>query len=483
MEKEETKKIQKIKKHKEKKQRTPEEKKKRRRIVIGAIVGVIVLWIVVSNIIAANTPPVVFTTTATKGDIVQNIDASGPIKSLDKAVVYATVEGKVGDVNVLVGDFVTEGTVLFNYDEETLNKSIETATLKKSATDGGYNKSIESNNRVVSKLSEALTNLPILDEQIPFAENYINELEKKIEDKRAALSYEGAMLNVSLLDYSPYQDEYVELQKRIQENAYEQQHNQELRDMQEELEEANKILSDLKTLKSEMKSQKSGSQDSTMTKGAKEELEANYEMNVSEIEESLEAYEEVRGGVTAEFDGVITKLSTVKGAPITKGAELVTIESMENVVVEIKLTKFDLETVSEGMEATVTINGKDYTGKLSHINKMAETNQSGSTVVGAQIKLDNPDDNIVLGIDGKAQIKIGEAKDAVLVGSEFLNYDMDGAFVNAVVDGVVTKIHVTIGLSDDTNTQILEGISDGDQIITELPDNVTEGMTVTAIAQ
>lgn len=477
------KKAEKIKKHKEKKQRTPEEKKKRRRIVIGVIVAVIVLWIVISNIIAANTPPVVYTTAATKGDIVQSIDASGPIKSLDKAVVYAPVEGKVGDVNVAVGDFVTEGTVLFTYDEETLNKSIETTTLKKSATDGGYNKSIESNNRVVSKLSEALTNLPVLDEQIPFAENYIDELEKKIEDKKAALSYEGAMLNVSLLDYSPYDEEYVELQKRIQENAYEQQHNKELRDMQEELEDANKILNDLKTLKSEMKSQKSGSQDSTMTKGAKEELEANYEMSVAEIEETLEAYEDVKGGVTAEFDGVVTKLNTIKGAPISKSTELVTIESMENVVVEIKLTKFDLETLSEGMEAAVTINGKDYTGKLSHINKMAETNQSGSTVVGAQIKLDNPDDNIVLGIDGKAQIKVGEAKDAILVANELVNYDVDGAFVNMVIDGIVTKVHVTIGLSDDVNTQILEGVSEGDQIIAELPDMVTEGMTVTAIAQ
>ena len=477
------KKAEKIKKHKEKKQRTPEQKKKRRRIVILSIVGVIVLWVVASNIIAANTPPVVFTGTATKGDIVQSVDVSGPIKALDKTVFYAPVEGKVGDVNVKVGDYVTSGTVLFNYDEETLNKSIETANLKKTAADGSYNKSIESNNRVVSNLSEALTNLPVLEEQIPFAENYIDELEKKIADKKAALSYEGAMLNVSLLDYSPASEEYKELQKRITENQYEQQNNKELRDMQEELEDANKILSDLKTLKSEMKSQKSASKDSTLTNGAKEELEANHEMSVSDIEELLEAYDEVKDGVKAEFDGVVTKITAVKGSPITKGTELVTIESMENVVVEINLTKFDLETVHEGMEATVTINGKDYSGKLSHINKMAGTNQSGATVIGAQISLDNPDDNIVLGIDGKAQIKVGEAKDTVLVSNEYVNYDVDGAFVNMVKNGVVNKVHVTIGLTDDTHTEIIEGVAEGDELIAELPEGVEDGAAVTAIAQ
>lgn len=477
------KKAKKIKKAKEKKQRTPEQKKKRRRIVIGVILGLIVIYIVAGKIIAANTPPVVFTSSATTGDIVQSIDVSGTIGSLDKKTYYAPVEGQAGRVEVALGDYVNRGDVLFYYDEETLNKSVEAASLKKAAADGSYNKSIESNNRIVSHLSEALTNLPVLDEQIPFAENYIKELENKIENKKASLSYEGTMLNISLLDYSPISEEYVELQKRIQENQYEQQHNKEIRDLQDELDEANKILNDLKTLKSEMKSQKSSSQDSTMSKGAKEELEATHDSSVNEIEDNLEKYEEVKDGVAADFDGVVTKITVAEGAPIAKGAELVTLESMENVVVTVKFTKFDLETVKEGMEATITVNGQTYDGTLSHINKMAETNQSGATVVSAQIKIDNPDENIVLGIDGKAVLKVGEANGVVLVDNELVNYDVDGACVYMVKDGIVTKVHITIGLSNDTQTQVLEGVSEGDQLIADLPDGVTEGMKVTAIAQ
>ncbi|MCR4990024.1 MAG: efflux RND transporter periplasmic adaptor subunit [Lachnospiraceae bacterium] len=472
------------KKTREKKKKDKKENKKRKGlkwIIIGGIVLVLVIYLIVSSIIAKSQPMVVFYTNPRKDAIKQTADMSGTLKSLDKKTYYSLIDGNIKEVDIAVGDSVKRGDVLFEYDEEKLEKSVTYAELKKDAAEGNYDNSIQTSNKTGAKLSEALTNLSILDEQVEFAQNYVDDLQKKIDDKKAALSYEGAMLQVSLLDYPMGSDEHTELQKRIQENGYEQQYNSQIREWQEELTEATRILNDLKTHQSEMKSQKNGAQDAAMTSGARAELEANHESTVMELEENLNNLNEVQGGVTAEFDGVITKLTVNPGSNIAKGAEILTLESIEDVVVEIKLTKYDLENVSIGQKATITVNGHNYDGSLSHINKMAEQNNSGSTVVGAQISIENPDENLVLGLDAKASILIGEKNETMVVPNEVVNYDLEGAFVYIVSDGAVTKRHVEIGLTNDMDAEIISGLAIDDQIIKELPMGVEEGTPVTAI--
>ena len=452
-------------------------------MIAGGIVALLVIFVAVSKAIANSAPPIVMVSNPQKGEISQTIDISGTIKSLDKKIYYSLIDGMISDVNVMSGDAVKKGDILFTYDAEKLEKSLTMAELKKSAADGSYDKSLQSNGKNGAKLSEALTNLSILDEQVEFAQNYVDDLQKKIDDKKASLSYEGAMLQVSLLDYSPASEEYMELQKRIQENAYEQQYNSQIRDWQDELTAATRILNDLKADQSEMKSQKKAAQDSEMTSGAKAELEANHESTVMELDENLDNLNEVQGGVPAEFDGVITKLGINEGGVVSKGAEVLVLESLENVVVEVSLTKADMENVSIGQTATITINGKTYDGVISHINKMAEKNNSGSTVVGAQIKINDPDDNLVLGLEAKTQILIGEAKDALIISNSYVNYDVDGAFVYVVSDGVVAKRHVETGLINDMNAQIISGVSADDQVIEDLPDDISEGTAVTPVVQ
>ena len=452
-------------------------------IIIGAVAAVIVIFIIVSNAIAKSAPPIVMVTSPKKGSIEQTIEVSGTIKSLDTKTYYSLVDGTVDSVDVMVGDSVKKGQTLFTYDEEKLEKSVAKAELKKDATEGSYNNSIQTNGKTGAKLSEALTNLTILDEQVEFAQNYVDDLQKKIDDKKASISYEGALLQISLLETAPGTEDYLNLQKRIQENGYDQQYNDQVRAWQEELTEATRILNDLKTHQSEMKTQKKSAQDSAMTAGAKEELEANHESAVMDLEESLADLNEVQGGITADFDGVITKLNINEGANVAKGSEALVIESLENVVVEVSLTKIDLESVKMGQKATVTINGNTYDGEISHINKMAERNNSGSTVVGAQVKILNPDDNLVLGLEAKASILVGEANDAVLISNDIVNYDVDGPFVYVVENGAVVKRDIELGLINDLDAQVISGVGPDDQILKDKPEGVEEGTAVTAVPE
>lgn len=478
-----------IKEKKEKKEKKPldkKAKKKRKKIIIFSIAGVLVLLFVLKSVFGgSDAQMMVATTQAVSGEIEQTISTSGTVTTEKTKSYFSEVNVKIGDVPVAVGDAVEAGDVLIAYDEADLDKEIELAHLKIQSAEGSYSNSIQNNNEKLGDLKEANVNIDVLEQQIADTEAYITSLENKIEKKKSDLAYEGTLLQISLLDWQehPDSDEYMNLQKLIQLNSYEQQNNEEIKGWQDELDVYNKMLSDYKEYRSEMKSQQSSAENGRLTSGAREELEAENQTKEIEASNSLESLEAVKGGVVAEFDGVITELSAVPGGVVQTGTQLVKLESTEDVMVEISVTKYDLDKIAVGQKAVITIGGKEYQGEVSKINKMAEKNNSGAAVVGTQIKISDPDSDVVLGVEAKVIISTAQEQNTVLVPSTCVNVDVDGEFVYVVENNIVVKKPVVTGISSDTMVQIAEGLNEGEQVVTDVSAGLMEGMTVVAMPQ
>lgn len=458
-------------------------RKKRRRIVILVLAAVFILFIVVSNIAAANQPIPVMTTTASKGEIEQTINTSGTVTTDNSKTYFSDVNVRIGKVNVSAGDAVKAGDVLIAYDEDSLNKETQLAQLTLQSGEGSYKNSVQSNNEKLGDLNEAKVNLEVLDQQIADTEAYIKGLENKIDAKKSELAHFGTLLQISLLDWQdqPDSDEYMNLQKMVQMNSYEQNNNAEIKGWEDELEVYNDMLADYKEYRSEMKSQKSSAEAGKMTAGAKEELEATNQTKEIEASDNLKNLESAASGITAEFNGVVTEMNAVEGSTAAQGAQLLKLESTEEVSVNISVTKYDLDKIAVGQKATVTIGGKEYEGEVSKINKMAEKNSSGAAVVGTQIKIMNPDSDVYLGVEAKVVISTAKETDVIVVPVGAVNVDMDGEFVYVVENNTLVRKPVVTGISSDTMIRIVEGISEGDQMITEVTTGLTEGMAVAAV--
>ena len=273
--------------------------------------------------------------------------------------------------------------MLLTYDANDLAAAKERAELKKQSAEGSYLNSVQTNQEKLGDLSEASTNLEVLDQQIADTEAYIKNLEAKISKKKSDLAHEGALLQISLIDWQdqPDSDEYQNLQKLVQLNNYEQQNNEQIKSWQDELEVYNDMLSEYKEYRSEMKSQKSSAEAGKLTGGAKEELEANNKTQTMDVEDSLENLDAAENGIVAEFDGVVTEMNAVEGGATAKGTQLLKLESTEDVVVRITVTKYDLSKIKEGQKAIITIGSREYEGEVLRINRMAEQNNSGSCAV------------------------------------------------------------------------------------------------------
>ena len=458
----------------------PAKKKKLiKRWVFGGIAGVFVLFIIVSNIAAANAKPMVYTTQVAKGDIEQTLSTSGSVASNEVKTYFAPVSLQVGTINVDAGETVSKGEAVITYDATDLANEKRLAELKLQKQEGSYNNSIQKNNESLGDLSEANINLGVLEQQITDIDNYIKELQKKVDDKKAALAHEGALLQISLIDWAdkPNSEEYQNLQM----NTYEQTNNAEIRAWQEEINKYTEMLNNCKEYKTEMKSQKSSAEGTKLNEGGKAELEASAEMESITGQETLDYINQFENGVTAEFNGVVTEMNVVEGKTTNVGEQLFKLESPDDVKVIISVTKYDLEKLKVVQKATVTIAGTQYEGEVSKIDKMATKNASGAPVVNADIKILNPDENIFLGVEAKISVSTAKAEQTLLVPVGAVNTDKDGDFVYAVENGLIVKKSVSTGISSDIEIEILEGLKEGDQVLTEVTTDIAEGMAVNAI--
>lgn len=479
--------LKKAEREEKKKNKTPmdpaKKKKVIRRSVIGGVAGVIVLFIVISNVMAAGAKPVVYTASAVRTDIEQKLSTSGTVTSEEEQVYFSAVDIKVGTIDVKAGETVEKGKPVITYDETDLQNAKRTAELKLQANEGSYKDNVQKNNESLGDIGEASTNLAVLEQQITDTDNYIKLLQKKVEDKKAALAYEGSLLQISLIDWSdkPDSEEFQNLQKLVQSNAYEQTNNQEIRDWQDEIEKNQEILAGYKEYKAEMKAQKSSADGTKLNEGGKEALEANNEIGKISAQETLDAIKEVENGVLAEFDGVVTEMNAVEGATLAPETKLFKLESTQDVKVVISVTKYDLEKLKAGQKATVTIAGNVYDGEVTKIDKMAVKNASGAPVVNADIKILNPDDSVFLGVEAKIAVNTASSSDALTIPISAVNTDMEGEFVYAVENGLVVRKPVTTGISSDEYIEIKEGLTDDAQVLTEVSAGIVEGMAVTAV--
>ena len=215
-----------------------------------------------------------------------------------------------------------------------------------------------------------------------------------------------------------------------------------------------------------------------MTRAGREKIDAVKESNDYNYERTTSRLNDAKEGIRAEFDGVVTSIATREGESVIEGSELITLESTEDVSVRANVNKYDINSVSEGQKATVTIRGKEYTGKVARIEKMVDPTQGSG--VGVEVKLDDPDDNIILGLEVKSYIETADLKDVTLIPTEALDSDNNGDFVFVQKDGKAVKTYVVIGLQNDSMAMIESGVTAGDVVVWSDSRKLTDGAEISA---
>jgi HlyD family secretion protein len=204
-----------------------------------------------------------------------------------------------------------------------------------------------------------------------------------------------------------------------------------------------------------------------------------YELSVRQKQDTLSrAYEDLaKYTIKAPFDGVIAKMDLEKGDSVSSGGELLTLITKQQIA-EISLNEVDAAKVKVGQKANITFDAlSDLTivGQVIDVDSLGTVSQ-GVVNYAVKISLSQENDKIKPGMSVSAAIIIEFKQDVVVVPSSAIKSSGDYSYIEVPNGSVgsgeldksiawsagISRNVVTLGLSDDSQTEIVSGLSDGD---------------------
>ncbi|MFA6171805.1 MAG: biotin/lipoyl-binding protein [Patescibacteria group bacterium] len=213
---------------------------------------------------------------------------------------------------------------------------------------------------------------------------------------------------------------------------------------------------------------------------------ASYKIQITQARNGYQtALENLKEAtITSPIDGVVAKVYQNPGdlSSLSQSTPLVTIVTNKQMAT-VSLNEVDAAKVKTGQKATLTFNaidGLEITGSVVEVDGVG-TVTSGVVNYSVQIALDTQDARIKPEMSVSASITTDQKLDALLVPNTAIKTDTNGLSYVEILKGA-TEVsgssgittsdtpeikYVQAGLSNDANTEITEGLSEGDLIITK----------------
>ena len=377
------------------------------------IVGVI--WFIFSKINSKNDQePTYKTSTAQIGNIISTISASGAITSGNNTNIYTSASGEVVLVFVKNGDTVKQG-------QKIAQIKLDQDGQKKQTT--AWASYLSAKNSVTSSQQNKLT------------------LENGVETaKRTLAAAQDAVNKINDYTKSDLEKDDINSDLVVAQRAY------------------------------DIALQKFNSSDSTIA------------VSQSQLSSTWYTYQQSSNIIYAPSNGVLSNFALTKGMSIanlssnssstnnsenTQSVGIIT-NPNNQITASVSLTEVDVTKVAPGQKVTLTLDAfgdKTFTGQVLAINTNGQSS-NGVTSYPTIIVFDNGLPNMYPNMSVNANILIDSKQDVLIISTSAIQTSDEISTVKVMKDNQITEVIVETGLSDDTNTQIISGLSVGDTIIT-----------------
>lgn len=482
------------------------------------IAGVVVITIAIRVGISAyktattDTSPMVEVCSVERGDIISTLDTSGVIGSEETKVYASPVNANIGEVPVEVGQKVLKGEYLLTFDTTSLQKSYDIAELQNKAEQATVDNSIAKSNENAAEMASSAAKMNTLQGQIDGTNAELHSLQSQQTDLEVAANNsakESAKLTEMKADLQGIEAQITELkakkdQKIITDKEKERleklkatrdEKKEKIKEQEKKVEDSTEIAnksarlsaeiarksSSLSELQSEYATEEgknSSAEAGILTEQEKANLNYTTEAGKLTLQQAADDLSAAKAGITAGFDGIVSEVMVSSGSAAAEGTPLITICDASNMCLDVTVSKYNLENIEVGQKAVITFREKEYDGTVSNISKIATKTESGASMVNVRIHFENPDDELIIGLDAKVEISLGSAADTLMVPISCINSDIDGDFVYVMEDNMVVRKDVVTGMASKDNMEIKEGLSEGDEVITTINSTIQEGIRV-----
>ncbi len=185
--------------------------------------------------------------------------------------------------------------------------------------------------------------------------------------------------------------------------------------------------------------------------------------------------------IRAQFDGIIAKLNIKQSDSISGGISVATLITRQKIA-NISLNEIDATKIKVGQKVTLifdAIEGLSITGKVTQVDLVGTVSQ-GVVTYNIEIGFDTQDDRVKPGMSVSAAIITDVKQDTLTVPNSAVKSQGNNNYVEVfdqkfpqdqIAQGVASptapiRQTVEIGISNDTSTEIISGLNEGDQIVT-----------------
>lgn len=212
---------------------------------------------------------------------------------------------------------------------------------------------------------------------------------------------------------------------------------------------------------------------------SKEEFEAAR----LQYESSKSAYEAARlqleyTSVRAPFDGVITARNVELGQRVSSSGALFTLADFEPLRAKIYVPEKDIAQIYEGQAAKITVEaqrGQEFRGVVKMVSPVVDP-ESGTSKVTIDIK----DNTHMLkpGMFASVFITTETHENTLIIPKRamVLETDMDQVYIYQ--EGKAHKVNLKLGFTSGDNVEVLEGLKEGDLVVTAGQDGLREGLPI-----
>lgn len=183
---------------------------------------------------------------------------------------------------------------------------------------------------------------------------------------------------------------------------------------------------------------------------------------VSQLQEQY-GYLEVRSSI----NGIVSNLEAKVGSTISIWDWLGNIYNTDRMMLYIQVDDIDIVNVVQGAPVSVTVDampGQTFEGSVMNVSSYG--NQAGGiTKFDVNIEVIGGE-GLRPGMQATAYIDAGNAKDVLLIPVEAIFDENGKQMVEVLENGVPKLVEVTLGLMNDRYAEVLEGLTEGQLVIT-----------------
>ena len=181
--------------------------------------------------------------------------------------------------------------------------------------------------------------------------------------------------------------------------------------------------------------------------------------------------------VTAPADGTIQNQNMTLNAPVSQSSELCVITGSGQRKVKFSVTEDVLNNLSLGQKVTVEKNSTVYEGTITDLSRLVD---SSSGLFSVEAVLSHAE-ALTDGVAAKVQLVSATARDALIVPVDYVYYSSGNPYVYVYENGIARRAFITLGITSDSEYQVLDGITGSDMVVSSWTEDIYDGASVRII--